>query len=378
MRSVALAACLLGSVGCTEKAADLRLNWPAENSDIANMDVSCVNSVHVIVQGFGFEDYNEDCIEVTSPTSYDDLQAQIRGKLELELPDNTVYVEVRGQGYATPGGDFCGTGMNVFHAVAEYTGGDLTLNVEGTIDCSAIMPDASLKIHPIDMLALANTPAGAAPVCETAAMPPSDQALEIGALRPTNLVLPGYESTFMELAELPGVLDGSAIGADGMATVPALGATLPTSCLAVANLEGYGASCIYPSNPSVCAATGEVEFLYISDLDSKASTDGVIYEEFPSLVHGLVYERDPTTGTKKPVAGATVSLNEGRGVVVYATPQGQRFVPITGATTTDASGAFLAYMREPSVVTVTQGASTKAMRIGAPSYGGSAVAVPLR
>lgn len=376
MRAVFLPVLL--AIGCGEKAVELHLIAPT--GDVANTDLSCVNSVHVILHdgSSDFFDLPETCITVENPTSYADLEAQLRGKFEMELPDEIVAVEIRGQAFATEGATFCGTGMNVFYAGEEYTGGDLNLRIEGTMDCSAIKTTGELKVHPIDLVKLANTPAGsAAPECSSAVIPGDidiPPSLVIGAIRPTNIDLPDFDSSVLEFAELPGALNGSPIAADGTATVPPLEATLPTSCLAAGSLLSYGVSCIYPTNPRICASAGEVELPYISSADASASVDGALYEEFPSLVHGIVYD----SVLKKPVAGATVSLGEGRGVVVYARPTGTaQFAPITGDVT-DASGMFLAYMREPSVATVTQGASTKAMRIGGVSFGGSAVIVPLR
>jgi len=374
MRAVSVIALL--AMGCGEQAIELHLI--ASTGDVANTDLSCVNSVHIILHN-GSSDFGtipQACITVESPTSYADLEAQIRGKFQMELPEDIVAVEIRGQGFATKGDGFCGSGMNVFYAGEEYTGGDMSLRVEGTIDCSAIKNTGELKVRPIDLVALAKTPTGSAPVCAPVALPAfpgEDPVLEIGAIRPTNIDLPAFVSSVMEFADLPGGTGVSEL-VDGVATFSAWGTALPTSCLAVSSFVGFAATCLYPGNAQICGEAGEVEMPYIDSNDSFASVDGALYDEFPSLVHGIVYD----SVLKKPVVGAAVELGEGRGIVVYARPgTGAQFAPIDGDVT-DASGMFLAYMRKPSVITVTQGTSTKVMRIGSVTGGGAAVIVPLR
>ncbi len=367
MRSVTMFAALLASAtaGCAEKAVELRIAWP--EGDVANMDISCVNSVHVVIHNgdldfFGLPDA---CIEVDSPTSYADLQNQIRGKLDMDLPEDIVAVEIRGQANAIPGA--CGSGMNVFYAGADYLGSEsLTLRVEGSMDCSAMTGSGSLKVRPIDFMALAHTPADTDPVCETIT---DTDGLDLGVIRPTNITNPELPSSVVEWG------DTASLDATGVAILPNWGNPLPTSCLATSeSFDMFSASCIYPSHRQLCAGAGEVEVPLLTDLDSYDSIDNSIIGDYSVLVYGIVYD----TTTRRPVSGATVTLGEGRGQVVYARPTaGTRMEPIQGGAT-DASGVFLAYMREPSVATVTQGGSTKAMRIGGVTGWGSAVIVPLR
>jgi hypothetical protein len=92
-------------------------------------------------------------------------------------------------------------------------------------------------------------------------------------------------------------------------------------------------------------------------------------------VFGIVYD----SVANKPVEGATVELADpSRGKIFYADRgAGNRLDPKQVSATTT-GGLFLAYMREPSVVNVKQGASTKSMRLGGVTGWGSAVIVPLR
>lgn len=366
MRSVVAMFALAATAGCAEKAVELRLLMPT--NDDAAMDVSCVTTVHVVLHN-GSSDFStvpQQCIDVSSPTSFADLEAQIRGKFEMDIPDNLLAVEVRG--LTGTSAAVCGDGMDVFYAGDEFVGQDrIDLRIKGAMDCSAMRSTGELKVRPVDFLALAKTPVGMAPACD----PIEDEFLEIGAIRPTNISLPevGFPTSLMEFG--PGAeLDSTT----GVATLPAWGAALPTSCLAVSAFDMFSASCVYPGNATVCGQPGEVEVPLIDDLASYESIDGAIYKDFPVLVFGVVYD----TVTKRPVEGAKVEMDPARARVVYANPgAGNRLDPIT-ADATNASGLFLAYMREPSVATVTQGASTKKMRLGGVTSWGSAVIVPLR
>lgn len=361
MRGLWLAV-LLSSVGCTEKAIELRLSWPDSGSDVANTDLSCVNSIHVMVQGEIFEDFTDTCIEISNPTSYEDIQAQIRGKLDANLPGNPVAIEVRGLAGAVTGA--CGSGMDIFYAGSNYTGEDLTLRVEGAIDCSALNPGGELTLRPIDFVALANTPAGADPVCTTLPATTVPTAY-LGFVRPTNITYDQYPTSIMEYG------DSAEPDMAGLLRFPAMGTPLPTSCLATAVDPPFNStSCIYPGNARVCAGAGEIDLPMISGDDAFDSIDNDYFAEYPVIVHGIVYD----TVARRPVAGATVTFAENRGAVAYTNA---RFED-SGGSATDASGVFIAYLREPSVASITEGPTTKSMRIGGASFGGSAVIVPLR
>lgn len=354
------------SIGCAEKAIELRLVMPS--GEIANTDLSCVNSVQVVLHtgSLNFGELPSQCIEVESPSSYADLEKQIRGKFEMGLPDDLVAIEIRGQANAVPGA--CGTGMNVFYAGTDYTGAEeLTLRIEGSLDCPAMTGSGSLQVRPIDFMALAKTPAGTDPVCTTMT---GIQGIDLGVIRPTNITNPELPSSVIEWGDT-----AEPDPTSGVATLPGWGNPLPTSCLAASeSFDMFSASCIYPSNRQLCAGPGEVELPLLTDLNSYDSIDNEIIGDYSVLVYGLVYD----TVAKRPVAGAKVQLGEDRGVVVYAKPtSGTRMEPIAGDVT-DASGMFLVYLREPSVATVTQGASTKGMRIGGVTGWGSAVIIPLR
>jgi hypothetical protein len=349
---------------CAEKAIELRLVMPT--NDTANMDVSCVETVHVVLHDGSpnFSDLPSECVEVDNPTSLADLQTQIRGKFTMGLPDEVIAIEVRGLTNTTPG--LCGTGMDVFYAGEEFMGQEqVSLRIEGAIDCSALRQPGELRVRPIDFLKLAATPADTAPVCETLGIP----GLAIGAIRPTNIFLPGFPTSLMEFGA------GSAIDtATGLATLPAYGTALPTSCLASSSFEMFSASCIYPRNKTVCAGAGEIEVPLVPDTVIFETVDRDLFEEFPVMVMGVVYD----TAAKRPVEGATVTVDPERGRVVYASRGAGNRLDSLDATATTKGGLFLAYMREPSVATVTQGASTKAMRLGGVTGWGSAVIVPLR
>ena len=359
-----LALGITSALGCAERAVELRLVMPS--GDNAAFDVSCVTTVHVVVHD-GSADFSQvphECIEVSSPTSLADLQAQIRGKLTMALPDEIIAVEVRGLTNTTPGA--CGSGMNVFYAGEEYLGQEaIALRVDGAMDCAAMQASGEHRIRPIDFLALASTPVDTAPVCTTLALPD----LDLGAIRPTNIFVPEFPTSLMEFGAFAQIDT-----ATGLATLPAWGGSLPTSCLASSSFDMFSASCIYPNNKTVCASAGEIEVPLLPDTVIFETIDREIFDEFPVLVMGVVYD----TATKRPVEGATVTIDPERGRVVYASRGSSNRLDALDSAATTKAGLFLAYMREPSVATVTQGASTKAMRLGGVTGWGSAVIVPLR
>ena len=359
--ALVVAAALLS--GCAEKAVELRLSMPT--GDDASMDVSCVSKVEVALHTdaiFAFP--TTQCIDVSNATSLADLQRQVRGKLDMELPHDLSAIEVRGLTGDTAS---CGNGMNVFYAGEEYTGQDtIDLRVEGAIDCAALQSSGQITVRPVDFLALASTPAGMPLTCETVAV----SGLDLGVLRPTNIFRPdlAFPSTRFE----PGA--AMATSATGTVSLPAWGAALATSCVSTGAEVPGAVSCVYPGERTLCGTAGETEMAWIAAEPSYESIDDNIWLEFPVLTFGIVVD----TVTKKAVDGATVEIDPARGRVLYARKGiGTRLDP-TGGAATDASGLFLVYMKEPSVVTVTQGASTKKMRVGGMTDLGSAVIVPLR
>jgi hypothetical protein len=352
--------------GCAGKAIEVSLLMPT--GDAANFDVSCIDTVHVVLHdgSTDFSDLTSQCIPVANATSLEDLQAQIRGKFELSLEDeDLVAIEVRGLTMTIPGE--CGTGMNIFYGGEEFVGQErIDLRIEGAFDCKQIKADRELKVRPIDFLALASTPAGMPPVCR----PADTSDAWLGAIRPTNISLPDFPTALIEVGVFS-IVDETT----ELATLPAWGNALPTSCLAASSFDLFSASCIYPGNATVCAQPGEVEVPMLEDFTILDTIDRDVFVEFPTLVFGVVYD----TVTKRPVEGATVALADpARGKIFYADRgAGNRLDPKQVIATT-ASGLFLAYMKEPSVVNVTQGGSSKAMRLGGVTGWGSAVIVPLR
>jgi hypothetical protein len=335
--------------------------------DAAEFDVSCIDSVHVVLHDGNpdFSSVPSECIDVSGATSLADLRAQIRGKFTMPIPDEIIAIEVRGLTMSSPGA--CGTGMDIFYAGEEYIGQEVvSLEVAGAYDCKAIKNDAQHRVRPVDFLALASTPPGMPPVCS-----PLDLFdLSLGAIRPTNIFLPPFPTSLMEFGTFAEVDP-----ATGIATLPAWGSALPTSCLASSSFDMFFASCIYPGNATVCGGPGEIEVPLLTDLDIVETIDRDIFAEYPVLVFGAVWD----TVTKRPIEGATITLGDpSRGQILYADRgAGKRLDPKQVSKTT-ASGLFLAYMREPSVVTISQGASMKTMRLGGVTGWGSAVIVPLR
>jgi len=362
VRSVALVPlAALSLAGCAEKAIGVHLT---SDDSTSTLDVSCVSVVHVIAWGTQDAPPIDQCIPVSNPSSLADLEQQLKGKLELGLPDELVAVEIRG--LANAPADVCGFGTDIFYAGRAYEGeDDLLLRAEGTLDCKALQTTSDYRVRPIDFLALVDTAPGAVPVCQT---PTGMSDLSIGTIRPTNIDVPEFPSSTVE----PGIF--VALDLDGISELPAWGEAEPTSCLASASFDLFSASCLYPGNPQLCAAPGELEVPMIRDDAAFESIDQELHNQYPVIVLGAVWD----TVTKQPVAGATITIDPARGRIVYADRgAANRFDP-QSISATNESGLFIAYMREPSVVHVSQGGSTKVMRLGGDTYLGSAVIVPLR
>jgi hypothetical protein len=360
MRVAIVGSILALAAGCGAKGIEIDL---VIDDNTSGLDVSCVDTVQLIADSD--EDfYNDDCIVVDSPSSVLDVENQVRGQFEIDIPDHFFGVTLR----ALTGGsvDQCGRGTSVFYAGADYTPGSDTvaMRAEGSLDCQTIQTTAEYNIRTIDFLDWIDSPPGADPVCTT---PPGMVDLWVGTIHPTNYTNVPWTSTIDAGVQLT--------VADGAASIPAWGDTENTSCLAVSSFEPQlSASCVYPASPTICGNPGDITVPMIRVEAALDSIDGDLFDQYPSVVFGIVWD----STTKQPVEGATIDIDPSRGTIVYANRgAGNRFEPVQAQATT-ASGLFLAYMREPSVIHASQGGSTKALRLAADSYLGSAVIVPLR
>lgn len=334
------------------------------------MDVSCVTTVQVVLHNSpDISLAPNQCITVTSPTSLEDLQNQIRNKFAMEIPEGLLAVEIRAMTEVNP--TFCSDGTDVAYAGEEYTGQDqINMRLRGVTNCSALAASTKMKVRAFDFYSLAATPAGSPLACDAVdPMVMSTEGLDLGMIRPTNILRPdiGFPSSVITFGEYDFPEPG------GEVLLSAWGEPMATSCLA-GGIGNYGvASCLYPASKPLCGLAGEVDMPVIFPEDTLDSIDQAIWNDFPVITFGMVVD----TTTKKPIEGATLEIDPSRGKIVYVQLGPDAFDPITGDAT-NASGLFVAYMKEPSVVTVTQGASTKKMRMGGVTGWGSAVIVPLR
>lgn len=355
----------LAAIGCTDKAIELTFEVAEADQD---MDVSCVNTVQVVLHN-GDPDFTTvptQCVEVESPTSLADIQRQIRGKFSLPMPDKVIAIEVRGLASTTP--DLCGTGINVFYAGNEFVGQDVVpLKARGTLGCDAMATTETRSIQTIDYFALASTAVGAEPVCE---VPPGFIDVAEGTIRPTNIFLPDFPPALAEL----GVF--AQLSTAGTATLPAWTGARGNSCLAISAFEIGSASCIYPNASTVCAPRGTAEVPIVRGAASFESIQPEIYADFPIIVYGAVW--DTVSVPKKPIAGATITIPPDKGTIVYvdSIPGAQRVQPHGGAAT-NAGGLFIAYLKEPTLATITGGGTTKQRILGGSFAWGSAIIVPL-
>jgi hypothetical protein len=316
---------------------------------------------------------SNQCITVTNPSSLQDLQNQIRGKFNLAIPDNFLGIEVRAMTNVDP--TFCTDGMDVAYGGETFTGQDqIDLRLHGVANCSALASMTEMKVRALDFTTLTSTPAGTPLECGPLAAEDAAQGLDLGMIRPTGILRGdiGFPSSVVSAVDFntPVPMDE---GGTGEVELFDVGEPMPTTCLASGQFFFRAASCIYPSNKQLCAKPGEIDVPVLYAESAAPSIDLSIWSELPVITFGIVVDAT----TKLPIAGAKVEIDSARGQVVYASLGGGKFNPIQSQVT-DAGGLFLVYMKEPSVITVTEGASMKKMRVGGVTGWGSAVIVPLR
>jgi hypothetical protein len=359
-----LLALSLGSLatGCFDKAVELDL---VIGSSVADVDVSCVNNVHVMLHKEDpFAPPAQQCVNVTAPTSLADLQRQIRGTFEMTFPDDLIAVELRAVTGAIPG--LCGTGTAVVYAGQEYFGqAKVSLRAAAALDCSALQSEPR-TVQAIDFFALASTPPGAPPICEP---PLGLTEISVGTIRPTQISLPDFPNSVIDAGAF------ARLTPDGTARLPAWTQAVGKACLAAGNFELYGASCIYPDRPNACAPAGVTEVALVSDLDAFESYDLTLLASYQNVVFGLVW--DSVAGA--PIANATVTLPEGKGEVVFVDPAGlPRVAPSGSGLATTASGMFMAYVNEPVRAAISDGRSSTTIQLGGAFTFGSAAIISLR
>ena len=314
MRPGVLASILLGAAACGQPAIKLSLGLVQDNG----FDYSCIAAVDVMPIPVGYHgvydissEYNEQgglpitCIDLPhAPKSLTDLANELHDKVDVPIPAaGLAGVELRARvGHC---GDATDTYREaIVYGGGAYTGGNaLTVQLAHNLYCGESQP---YKFHAVDLMAMATSHA-----CDP---PPAAGEIEVGDIRPTNIV-PSLEfEVGAQYAEV-----GS-----GDPTLSAYPRSYTGSCPAVDYFldDGLGnlddtASCILPSLPRLCEADAiDVPYISLTYLDNSSATVtpmvGTGYQP-PVLV--AVYTDQ--NGQKVPVAGATVTAKGGNAKLVF-------------------------------------------------------------
>ena len=368
MRTLALLAiAITAAAGCGDKAVELRLDIPT-GAD-AEFDVSCVNSVEVAI--WGEESFSNECLTITGATSIAEVEDQLRGQFEADLPDDLIAFQVRG--LATDQPELCGSGDMIFYAGTDYAHGDddVNLPVMGTLDCAVRAASTPRTVRLVNFRDLVATPPASPPNCT----PTADvQLIESGTIHPSNMSPPLFSPTVTTTWQLGSVVNGTT-------TLPVWNRTLGHTCPGLVTYDADGfpdaTACIDPSAPTVCAAAGELEVPMLDWADALPSYDDALQADNLGVVIGTVWD----ASLKVPVANAQVRIIEGEGQIVYGSwdAVGSRFVANTGGSATTAGGMFMLYANDPVMVTVTSGLhQQRALVLGAPWAAGAAAIIALQ
>ena len=344
MRYAALSLLL---AACADPAIDVKLVMPPAGS--AAFDLSCVSAVDVLplAKGdtlpldIGAHDGTAGpapaCIDLaTAPTSFDDVEAQIRGKLDLPLPPGGLAgIEMRGRSGSCKDQPLHDS---IFFGAAPYEQGQgsLVIPVKHNISCDW---SATYTVRPVNLPQLV-TSKTCAPVT-TATVAAFDANLHPSELGGTfaPMVLE-YGPSFAPLAM-------------GSASINSYRQSYGGSCIVAAvsdeaGLGEFGATCLNPGLPTACAQPGEVEIPVIVGDYGVQSVDSS--QPYDGAVLGAVWTKTPAAG---PVTGATVTLDDGAdATVVYTSVAMDKMTPIQGATATDATGGFIIYTNQVVGITV--------------------------
>jgi hypothetical protein len=362
------AAAALALAACGDPAIEMHLELPP--SDVASsFDVSCIGAVEVYVRGNDRgrpgtseadpgqpPDDLDDCITIDSVHSFSELRSAIAGRFELALPASGLAgVDVRGS-TGTCKKDVA-PGDSIFYGAAPYAGGDsLAIPMTPNVSCGGKRPEA---VRPVDLVALTRT--GQCP----ALLPDGAGTVYSGTIHPIAL-----ESSIFDTNDDLGSLVGN------VASLPLYVTSSDASCVAVA----YGgnssamtsASCARRAN-GVCSATGQIELPIIDwNVAYQAATAASI-DQYGGWVIGGVWGPD-AAGVKVRLAGATLrpakATDADKLKIVYADLPAGAAGPreLAGATATNATGLFIAYVGGPvDVIVSATGYADQTVRIGSPN-----------
>jgi hypothetical protein len=367
------------TAACGEAAIEMRLELPTE-AQTSGFSASCITAVEVFVlgtdRGIPPKDPSDpgqpaddlyECLEISDVASYRDVRREIAGRFSLALPASGLAgVDVRGSTGSC--NKVLSPGDPIFYASARYKGGDsLVLPMMPNLSCDQTRRE---RVRPVDLLALTRTRLCPGPLPDTI-----NGGVDSGTIHPFAL----SEAVF-DAGDTIGAMVGN------VASLPLYVTNAESSCVALV----YGdkdkvmttASCVR-RGLGVCTDPKEnLTELPIIDgnLAFQAATVATI-DQYGGWVIGGVWGFD-ANGNKVPLAGATIApaptADAEKAKIVYAELPADLAHPreVAGATKTDASGLFIAYVGRPMDFVVSAfGYRDETVRMGSP--GGPSTALIL-
>lgn len=342
-------------VGCADPVIGMEIVMPAEQT----FDTSCITAAEIRVTGTDFladfDDHEDECIEIQGGTSYTAIRDAMRGKFDIDITDTGITgIEIFGWSGVTA----CQISLEhdpflspdlLFYGHASYIGQDrIDVPIAPNLNCAT----TNVNVRMYDMFALV---AGA--TCQAANTTVGDTGVGVGTLLPREY---GKGSVWF----------GNMNGGNTMNNMSSFSARTQTgskSCLAFdggGEMWGGSTGC-FVGGTSVCAGPGEYEHPIVpnSILARAENFDVQLMTKFPGVVFGSVWS---SGATKTPVAGATVSIDQAHGKVIYLDAPNASGVLAARAdqSGTGPSGLFVLYTDTLINAKITAGALTRMVTLG--------------
>jgi hypothetical protein len=328
MRSAVLA---LALAACTDGAIDMHLEFPQSTSAF---DLSCVSAVDVLpipvgdakMLDIGYRESTDmtrvPCVDLGSPKSFADVEAQLQGQIDIPLPpEGLAGVELRGRRGSCKEVPAYYEAVFYGGAMRDPSSNTLNIPVRHNISCDQT---TTYTVKPVDMVALVTTKA-----CAAMATPGTTF---VGNVRPTLLSGDFAPTTF----EAGPVFEP--LATDGGAQLSSYSGSFSGSCVAAAWEDGNAlgsSTCINAGALTACAGNAievpVVAYDYANMTFKSAQITG-------SMVIGAVW----SNAAKAPVANATIALDEAASAtVLFGNVGNGAFAPAANTSATDASGMFV-------------------------------------
>lgn len=333
------------AAACADPVVSLNFQTSLIDADLD--DTSCLTNVEVYVEGNTYpanaSDFASVIVPVNRPATYAALLQELRGKLDLPVPQTGLKsVDIYGWNGDPGWADQLAPSELVFYGRGDYADDEtLTVPLKPNISCKR----APIQVRPLDLMAFV----AGGHQCAAGAVPDEDPPLfaDLGTFAPLQ-----YQDDAVRY--FGGKTRGDLIG--GVATFEGPTTVGPNSCLAIG---AYG-----PSNAIACASTagvcgrpGEVELLILPN-ETVIPTDPEA--KFGGVVIGAVYST-----ARLPVAGAKIDVDPAEATVraVNLDPATRTFTLAAGNTTTD-SGMFAIWTNKLVTAQVTTGSRMTSIKVG--------------